>query len=56
MVMNHKGEIDHELEWILNDPFQAILATNIRTKVVGGFKEWKPLKGYEEVNMNTLVK
>jgi hypothetical protein len=46
-VLNHLGDEDEELNWLLDDPFQAILATSIRIRVQGGVETyWRCIPGY----------
>lgn len=56
LILNDKGELDTEMEWLLDDPLNLLLATSIRTRLEAvGEKtpktHWKIIEGY---SMNVL--
>lgn len=47
IILNHLGQRDEELEWLLDDPLQLLLATSLRLRVEGGVETyWKPPPGF----------
>jgi len=67
-ILDHLGKEDESMEWLLDDPFQCLLATCLRVRVVGASKgsnwttHWKCLPGYslatkqEEKEMTKKIK